>query len=136
MSIAWGSIVILVLLLPGFLFSVGLFAPERFTRETAQRSPLGQLAGVLSISLLVHGLLFLLNRAVCGGWLACIDLNAVLDAIVLEKATGPAPHTVALHLANNAGSIFLYFAISSPRGCRDGVDRGLADRVWKNQCAR
>ena len=33
MSIAWSGIVLLVLLLPGFLFFVGLYFPEKVTRE-------------------------------------------------------------------------------------------------------
>lgn len=60
MSIAWATVALLILLLPGFLFFVGLAFPESFTRENIQRSPLGQLAGTVFVSLVVHATLFLL----------------------------------------------------------------------------
>ena len=60
MSLAWSSLVILLLLLPGVLFFVGLYIPEQFTRETTERSPIGYVAGVMGISFVVHGILFLL----------------------------------------------------------------------------
>lgn len=58
MSIAWGSLVLLVVLLPGVLFFVGIYWPEQFTRESEPRSPLGQLAGALLVAFVVHGLAY------------------------------------------------------------------------------
>ena len=61
MSIAWGSLVLLVVLLPGVLFFVGLHIPEKFTRDAVEQSALGQLAAVLCVSLFAHGALFWLS---------------------------------------------------------------------------
>lgn len=54
MSLAWGSLVLLLLLLPGVLFFVGLYMPENFTRESTERSAIGQLSAVLGVSAIVH----------------------------------------------------------------------------------
>ena len=47
MSIAWATVVLVVLLLPGFVFFWGFYAPNQVTRETVPGSPLDQLAGVV-----------------------------------------------------------------------------------------
>lgn len=78
MTIAWGSLVLLILLLPGILFFVGALLVERFTRDAEQRTPLGQLAGTLVIAFGVHGFLFAVLTHFCGGWMPCIDLRALL----------------------------------------------------------
>lgn len=81
MSIAWGSLVLLILLLPGILFFVGALFPEQFTRDAEQRSPLGQLGGTLFIAFFVHGALYATLTTFCGGWLPCISIEALLVAI-------------------------------------------------------
>jgi hypothetical protein len=110
----------LVLLLPGFLFSVGLFVPERFTRETAQRSPLGQLAGVLLVALFIHAALFLLNHAVCGAHIPCVDLKRVIDAVVADKASGNASSEIAANLTAFRWSVSSYLLVA----CAGGVATG------------
>lgn len=79
MSIAWGSLVLLVVLLPGVLFFVGIYWPEQFTRESEPRSPLGQLAGALLVAFTVHGIAYALLTSFCGRWLPCISVGALLD---------------------------------------------------------
>jgi hypothetical protein len=102
MSLAWGSLVLLVTLLPGFLFFVGLYFPEEFTRETEQRSPLGQLAGVLLVSLLVHAVMWWALRWTCGSRIPCISPPAVLQAVTLESLrTNGAGTTALLDVAKN-----------------------------------
>jgi hypothetical protein len=85
-SIAWGSLVLLVLLLPGILFFLGVYWPEQFTREAESRSPLGQLAGALLIAFVLHGLSYALLGGVCGSWLPCIDIEALLQTISADPA--------------------------------------------------
>lgn len=84
MSIAWGSLVLLVVLLPGVLFFVGIYWPEQFTRESEPRSPLGQLAGALLIAFSVHGLAYALLTSVCGKWLPCISIQSFLDVVSVD----------------------------------------------------
>ena len=75
MSIAWGSLVLLVVLLPGVLFFVGIYWPEQFTRETEVRSPLGQLAGALLVAFLVHGIAYGVLSSLCGSALTGLRVD-------------------------------------------------------------
>lgn len=125
MSIAWSGIVLLVLLLPGFLFFIGLYFPEKFTREVVERSPLGQLAGSVLIAFVVHGVLYLLNAGLCGARLPCIDLTRVLDAIALDSAKNPdAIPSVAASLSSFPGWIFFYVLLASTLGVLAGWGTG------------
>ena len=126
MSIAWSGVVLLVLLLPGFLFFVGLYFPEKFTREVVERSPLAQLAGTVLIAFLVHGALFLFNRLACGGLLPCIDLGEVLGVISLDGAKSPdAVRMVARALSDDPGWIFGYMLVASAMGTGLGWFTGM-----------
>jgi hypothetical protein len=81
MTIAWGSLVLLVLLLPGFLFFLGIYWPEKFTRENEQRSPLGHLAAVLLVSVVVQALGFAVVSAGCRWSIPCINVGLLLDTL-------------------------------------------------------
>jgi len=85
-SIAWGSLVLLVVLLPGVLFFLGVYWPEHFTREAESRTPLGQLAGVLFVSLTIHGLLYSVLGTFCQAWLPCISIEQLLYVVHGESA--------------------------------------------------
>lgn len=87
MSLAWTTVAVLVLLLPGFLFFVGLQAEERFSQD-AGATPVIQLAGIVLISFLVHGTLYAVLGTVCGGWLPCIDLKPLVAVLQLDQAAG------------------------------------------------
>ncbi len=84
MSIAWGSLVLLIILLPGVLFFVGIYWPEQFTREAEQRSPLGQLAGILLAAFVVRAT-FAAN-SVCGSRVACISIAGLIRVINTDPA--------------------------------------------------
>ncbi|MEP7347673.1 MAG: hypothetical protein ABI877_20555 [Gemmatimonadaceae bacterium] len=103
MSIAWGSLVLLILLLPGFLFFVGTLFPEQFTRDAEQRSPLGHLAGSLAISFFVHGGLYALSQLLCGGRLGCVSVGALLVAL---NATPQSPDSIT-----NTEAMFQAFGV-------------------------
>jgi hypothetical protein len=83
-SIAWGSLVLLVVLLPGVLFFVGIYWPEQFTRETEPRSPLGQLAGALLIAFFVHGVAYAVLSSFCGDSFPCISISSLLQTINVD----------------------------------------------------
>lgn len=85
MSLAWGSLVLLVLLLPGVLFFLGVYWPEHFTREAESRSPLGQLAGALLIAFLIHGLLYGVLGGFCGQTLPCISIDELLATLAADS---------------------------------------------------
>ncbi len=85
MSLAWGTVALLAFLLPGFLFFVGIYMPEKFTRDAAPRSVLGQLAGTILISVAIHGALFVALRNLC---LADGTLVALLAFAAISLAGG------------------------------------------------
>jgi hypothetical protein len=113
-SLAWGSLVVLLLLLPGVLFFVGIYIPEKFTRETAERSPLGQLAAVLVISFGVQGVLYWLLSVLCRrwSWLPCVDLHLLTQVLLLDK---PNPQISAM-LTAYWGWILLYLLFAALLG--------------------
>lgn len=83
MNLAWGGVVLIVLLLPGFLFFVGFYLPERFTRQLAERSALGHLGGAVLVALLVHSSLYLVNEGNCTT--ECIRLDYLIEFITLSQ---------------------------------------------------
>jgi len=79
-----GSLVLLIVLLPGVLFFVGVYLPEEFTRDSEERSPLGQLAAALLVSFVVHGVAYALLAGDSNKWLPAIDLEIFLRTVALE----------------------------------------------------
>jgi hypothetical protein len=57
-SFVWATVALLVLLTPGFVFFLGLYAKERISRDATAGGPLLQLAGAVLVALFVHGVLF------------------------------------------------------------------------------
>jgi hypothetical protein len=117
MSIAWATVVIVVLLLPGFAFFWGLYSPNQVTREVSPASPLAQLAGVVVISFLVHACAyFVINTRLCIGpgalpAMPCVDFDEFSALLRIEAFTlpGTPPHTFRSMLDNYAGWILVYF---------------------------
>lgn len=124
MSLAWGSIVILILLLPGFLFFVGIYFPEQFTRETAPRSALGQLAGTLVVSLAVHGLLYSLVTVTCGTWLPCVDLGLLFRAVTLDGRQDQSLALLASQLRASHPWVLVYLGAAAATGTAAGWAAG------------
>jgi hypothetical protein len=139
-SIAWSTIAFLVLLLPGFLFLLGIYLPENFTRETAPRSALGQLAATVLISLVVHGTVYSIAQSLHFNWLPHIDLEQVLHLLQVE----PLPHnefkSISLGIERYRWWILGYTLATSliglflgrELGCLivSGRLRGLAEHAW------
>jgi hypothetical protein len=120
MSIAWATVVLVVLLTPGFSFVWGFYAPHQVTRESVPASPLGQLAGAVVLSFFAHGLAHLVinSGAVCRaqqgvlGWQPpCIDFDqfAALLRIDGVQPAGRALPSLAAMVDASAGWIVLYF---------------------------
>jgi len=117
-SIAWGSLVLLILLLPGVLFFLGVYWPEQFTRDAESRSPLGQLAGALLVAFLVHGLLYALLSGVCGGWLPCISVDGLLATLGADSARS---HGIDGMVRQFRWWIFAYVAFTCGAGVAFGA---------------
>jgi hypothetical protein len=115
-SIAWGSLVLLVVLLPGVLFFVGIYWPEQFTRETELRSPLGQLAGALLIAFFVHGAAYAVLSSFCGGFFPCISVGSLLQTINVDPRNPPEVRAVGEMLRQFRWWIFLYVLAAAGLG--------------------
>lgn len=144
MSIAWATIVLVVLMLPGFVFFWGFYAPHQVTRETVPTSPLAQLGGVVFFSFFVHAAAYTwLNGgadAACrvpgslfGATPPCIDFDRLGAMLRLDSPTPPGREPPALNrmLDTHAGWILAYFvvtaALSFAAGFASGklVERGV-----------
>ncbi len=121
MSIAWGSLVLLVVLLPGVLFFVGVYWPEQFTRESEPRSPLGQLAGALLVAFVVHGLAYTTLTSFCGSWLPCISLKGLLDAVNIDPGDAGATAGIDRMVRQFRWWIFLYVLATAAGGITLGA---------------
>ncbi len=121
MSIAWATVVLVVLLLPGFVFFWGFYAPNQVTRETVPASPLGQLAGVVIFGFFVHATAYLLinNTHVCGSAdgvlglvVPCVDFDQLASLLRIDGVTPQGKQSPSLNgmLDMNAGWILSYFA--------------------------
>ncbi len=127
MSLAWTTVVVLVLLLPGFLFFVGLQSAERFSRD-ATANPLVQLAGIVLVAFFVHGFYFaVIDPLWCGPrWFRppCINLDDFFRALLLESKKEDsleAAKQAAKNLAEFRFHIFLYPLVTSWLALRAGL---------------
>lgn len=66
MKLAWSTIVVLLFLLPGFLFLVGVYSSNYVSRDVAAWKTPGQLAGVLSVAFSIHAAIFVFFNPVHG----------------------------------------------------------------------
>lgn len=126
MSIAWSTIAFLVLLLPGFLFFVGLYFPENFTRETAPKSPLGQLAGTVLVSFFVHGLLYGLSLSVDAALVPQINLDHVLQLLQVEPLNDQEYAEVIRGIEAHRWLIFGYILAAAAFGLWLGYETGCS----------
>jgi hypothetical protein len=121
LSLVWTTIILLILLLPGFLFFVGLYSKERMSRDVAPSGALGQLSGVVLFAFLTHGILYLSITPACHSFesLPCVSvvqLAQVLqltelknDALVqLDTMFGQFRHWIFAYVLSTSG--FGYFA--------------------------
>lgn len=125
---------LLVFLLPGFVFSAGLYYPERFTRELSPRGPIGQVAAVLLAAVVVHSALFLIV-----GWLHTAGLtpgvNLVVAFSVLQLQGSDKVSNISAIAANidaYRGWILLYLFSSFAMGGSFGFIIGTGiSRDWR-----
>jgi hypothetical protein len=139
-SIAWSTVAFLVLLLPGFLFFVGLYLPENFTRETAPRSAFGQLAATVLVAFLVHGLLYALSWSLSADWIPHVRLNYLLQLLQVEALTDREFAEIVRNIEEFRWWVFLYVIGTCLLGLWAGYETGclivggplrrLAEHAW------
>ncbi|WP_321899116.1 hypothetical protein [Paraburkholderia heleia] len=134
MSLAWATIVVVILLTPGACFFAGLYAPQAVTRETVAISPLGQLAGIVCISFFLHGIFFLaIDWAIVNlcPWMAPVDLSHFFPILNAEHAAIADASKTSADFALHAGHILAYFAAVDIVGLAAGWACGTAiERQW------
>ncbi len=122
MSLAWVTVVLLVLLAPGLSFWWGFFSTSRFSRDVASDSILLQIAGVVMPSFLIHGLLiFALPRV--QHWRG-VNLLNVLAVLQLEGAKEVPLWVLADSATNSMGWILVYVLASFLGGWLSGFAAG------------
>jgi hypothetical protein len=126
MSLAWGTISVLVLLLPGFVFFATGYLPGRFSREASPLNPIGQAATAVLVSLFVHGgLLLLLPGEKCSGWVKCPDLGAVLALLQVAPSRPEALPDLATQIIDSLPQVLAYFVAACAMGGATGLVWGL-----------
>lgn len=138
MNLAWGGIVLLVLLLPGFLFFVGFYIPERFTRQLAERSALGHLAGTVLVSFVVHSLFFVVDQSLCTT--RCVRLDRLVSLITLTQPSTAQLNQIMPSITDHSLAIIGYNLLAASAGLVLGVIAGagvvfgpfrfLAQHTW------
>lgn len=140
MSLAWGSLVLVIVLLPGILFFVGTYLPEQFTREAEPRSPLGHLAGAVLIAFTLHGALYVASGSLCGGSLPCISIRGLLEVASFDASVTGNAANIDVMLSRYRLWIFGYVMTTSFLGVLVGYGygklsserkiRGLSRHPW------
>jgi hypothetical protein len=125
-SLAWSTIALLVLLLPGFLFFVGLYFPERISRDVVPGSSLTQLGGVVLIAFFLHGLLYAILASLCQVWsaLPCVRLDYALAAFNPDLGTETLLREIAANIERFRWWILAYLAATSALGLLGGIKAG------------
>ena len=127
-SLLWSSVFLVVLLLPGFFFHFGLYAPGRFSRDTAPRNPLGTLSLVVLVSVLVHGVADL----TAGMVVSRVDWEKVLEALNVGTAfTAQSGRRVAGYYNEARILIPLYVGWTVALGWLFGLSTGWAVVRWR-----
>lgn len=126
MSLAWSTVALLVLLLPGFLFFVGLYLPERVSRDVIPGGTLTQLGGIVLVSFFVHALLYAVLMPACGSlpWLPCISFDYALSTFSPDLKEAASPNALARNISAHHRWILVYFLATSGIGLLVGLATG------------
>ncbi|HEX6748243.1 MAG TPA: hypothetical protein VF092_13185 [Longimicrobium sp.] len=118
-SIAWSTVAVLALLLPGFLFFTGLNTPEGFSRDLAPRNPLGTLSAVVLVSFVTHSVFTAISAMTGVG----VDWAAALSVVQLSPPSGPV--AAARAFAEHPWRVTTYIVMSSAAGLVCGAAAGM-----------
>lgn len=136
MAIGWSTVVVLVFLLPGFLFFTGFLSAERVSRDTTPRSAIGQLAGTVLVSIISHALgLFLGHLSALLFDFPSPSWSVALGALLAGTPSGMSSEDLGVSMTTFWPWIFAYLVTVSGIGFQSGRVLGLLavadDRGWK-----
>lgn len=124
MTVAWGTIVALILLLPGFMAFTGLYSSEQFSRDTTPKSRIAQLAVIVLIAFLVHSTLIIALKvaAACGATWCDVSVRSALQVLIGPDKTpgGATSSRIAANLDQHAELIVVYVIASVGMGLGGG----------------
>ena len=125
MSLAWSTVALLVLLLPGFLFFVGLSLSERISGDIMPGGTLTQLGGTVLVAFFVHALLYSGLTTLCG-WsnLPCISFEYALSTFSPDLDKAVAPSELGRNISEYRWWIVAYFVATSLLGLVLGMLAG------------
>lgn len=133
MSLAWTTIAVVLLILPGAGFFLGLYANERRSREVIKSSALGDLGQALFFAIVIHLLFFLMS------WLSGLDAAFFFKPLA-DYANTPSP-ILYEQIAPRLLAALVYIVVASVAGYVLGFVlawlsfilpplRGLATHPW------
>src|SRR4051812_36669211 len=108
MSVAWTTIVIILLLLPGIFFFVGMATYERLSREVIRSSVISEVALAIMVALVLHMLALSALSVICG-----FQLGQFLIPFLTDQAN---PMALAKDLADRALPLAIYTIITASSG--------------------
>jgi hypothetical protein len=113
MSLAWASLAILLLLLPGVFFFIGLASYERLSREIIRNSAISEVAMATAIAIGIHFVL------ICGLSSAGFRLSHFVEPLV--DYANLRPLVFAQRVADRLTPTILYLVVLTGIGCGFGV---------------
>jgi hypothetical protein len=132
MSVAWTTVAIIALLLPGVFFLIGLATSERYSREIVRASAVSEIAVALLVAILVHllalGLLRLIGFDAESFFRPLIDLDTLAPEAAVHAAFERV-WRVLLYVAATAVLSFILGFVTS-RLVKAGPLRWLAVHKW------
>jgi hypothetical protein len=112
MSLAWATVAIVVLLLPGIMFLIGLFSRERYSRDAAFQSPVIPLAFSIAVALLIHGVYYaFIDSWLCGRRIPCVSMTYVLASLQISDSNTIKMIDVASNFSVHRQAILLYLLL-------------------------
>lgn len=131
MKLAWSTIVVLLFLLPGFLFLVGVYSSKYVSRDVAAWKTPGQLAGVLSVAFFIHATIFVFFNPVYGPVYAIFsdtwaNVSIFFDELKELATTGSvANRDVVVVLAKVGLVVIVYIVLTSALGFAVGATTSM-----------
>lgn len=88
MALAWSTVAILFVLIPGYSFYLGLFSTRQYSYDVAPKNIINQLATIIMSSVFVHTLMiFLTNIIYLSGYTPKVSLPNVMKILQMGSNT-------------------------------------------------
>ena len=142
MALAFSTLVVLILLLPGILAVPGIYASDRLSRDVVPQSLLAQLAIFIIVATLVHLVFYsVINEYLAPlGWVPPVRLDIVFSFTSLGSANAQSSAILAKNIEENVDWIGGYLFLTSfagfglgyvfGKGILKGVFRFAATNSW------